>query len=54
MKIVQSKVRKAIKGMRASPGFFTALDKKVDALIREAVARAKGNKRKTLRLVNTR
>lgn len=50
MKIVQSKVRAAVpKGTRVSPDFFNALDKKVDELIRTAVTRAKGNKRKTLR-----
>ena len=49
MKIVQSKVRAAIKGMRVSPEFFTALDAEVGKLITAAVARAKGNKRKTLR-----
>ena len=49
MKIVQSKVRASIKDMRASPDFFTALDAKVGVLIADAIARAKGNKRKTLR-----
>lgn len=49
MKIVQSKVRAAVKGFRMSPDFFDALDKKVDMLVKDAVARAKSNGRKTLR-----
>jgi hypothetical protein len=49
MKIVQSKIRVAVKGMRVSPDFFVGLDAKVDALLTSAVARAKANKRKTLR-----
>ncbi len=49
MKIVQSKVRAAVKGFRMSPDFFEELDKKVDEMIKEASNRAKANNRKTLR-----
>lgn len=47
--VVKSAVRKLLKGMRASPEFFKALDKKVAGLVKEAITRAKKNGRKTLR-----
>jgi len=47
--IVRSKVKKAVKGMRVSGDFCAALDKKVDEILNEAAARAKRNKRSTLR-----
>ncbi len=49
MKIVQSKVRAELKGIRASGDFFTGLDKKITAIIKDAVERAKKNGRKTVR-----
>lgn len=49
---VKSAVRELLKDMRASEEFFTALDKKVEALVKEAINRAKGNDRKTLRAVD--
>ena len=47
--VVKSAVRKALRGMRAGGDFFKALDKKIDVLIKEAIARAKANGRKTVR-----
>jgi histone H3/H4 len=47
--VVRSKVREVVKNMRISEDFFKALDKKVEQLIKEAVNRAKGNGRATLR-----
>lgn len=46
---VKSAVRGQLKGMRASEDFFKALDKQVAATVASAVARAKGNGRKTCR-----
>ncbi len=46
---VKSKVRELVKDMRFSEEFFEALDQKVAELVEEAVKRAKGNKRQTLR-----
>ena len=50
--IVRSKVKKAAKGVRVSSDFYSALDKKVDEVIKEATRRAKGNKRATIRAVD--
>lgn len=47
--VVKSAVRKTIKGMRISGDFWKALDKKIGEVIKEAMARAKKNGRKTLR-----
>ncbi len=47
--VVRSKVRELVKGMRFSEEFFTALDERVAELVNEAVKRAKGNGRATLR-----
>lgn len=47
--IVRSKVKSAAKGMRFAGDFFAALDKKVDAVIKEASKRAKDNGRATIR-----
>jgi len=47
--VVKNAVKKSVKGMRFSGDFFKALDKKVDETIKEAVKRAKGNKRATVR-----
>ncbi len=47
--VVKSAVRGALKGMRASGDFFKALDKHVAEELSRAIARAKGNGRKTLR-----
>jgi len=47
--VVKSAVRKLMRGMRVSPDFFKALDKKVADLVKEAINRAKKNGRKTLR-----
>jgi hypothetical protein len=47
--IVRSKVKSAAKGMRFAGDFFNALDKKVDAVIKEAAKRAKENGRATVR-----
>ncbi len=46
---VRSKVREVAKGMRVSGDFFDALDEKIAEIIKEAVKRAKGNGRATLR-----
>ena len=47
--IVRSKVKASVKGMRFAGNFFNALDKKVDAVIKEAAKRAKDNGRATVR-----
>jgi len=47
--VVKSAIRSLLKNMRASSDFFKALDKKVAGLVKEAVARAKANGRKTVR-----
>jgi histone H3/H4 len=47
--VVKSAVRAQLKGMRASGDFFKALDGTVGNVLKEAVARAKANGRKTLR-----
>jgi hypothetical protein len=47
--IVRSKVKASVKGMRFAGDFFNALDKKVDAVIKEAAKRAKDNGRATVR-----
>jgi len=50
MKVVQSKIRSELpNGVRASPGFFEALDKKISELVKESVRRMEFNKRKTLK-----
>jgi hypothetical protein len=46
---VKTAVRTHLKGMRASEDFFKALDKHVATAVASAVARAKGNGRKTCR-----
>ena len=50
--VVKSAIRKQLKGMRASGDFFKELDKYVACSVTEAIARAKGNGRKTLRGVD--
>ena len=50
--IVRSKVKKAAKGVRVSSDFYSALDKKVEDVIKEATRRAKGNRRATIRAVD--
>ena len=47
--VVKSKVRELVKNMRFSDEFFEALDEKVAKIVEEAVKRAKGNGRATLR-----
>jgi histone H3/H4 len=47
--IVRSKVKSAVKNMRFAGNFYDALDKKVDAVIKEAAKRAKDNGRATVR-----
>ncbi len=47
--IVRSKVKSTVKGMRFAGDFYAALDKKVDAVIKEAAKRAKENGRATVR-----
>lgn len=47
--ISKSRTKAAAKGLNVSGEFYGALDKKVRALIAEAVGRCKGNGRKTLR-----
>jgi hypothetical protein len=50
--VVRSKIKSSVKGMRFSGDFFTALDKKVAEIVKEAAGRAKGNKRATCRPVD--
>jgi len=50
--VVRSNVKKFCRGMRCSKDFFGALDRKVEDILREAIDRAKGNKRATLRPVD--
>jgi hypothetical protein len=47
--VVTSKVKEACKGMRCSGDFVSALDKKVDAMLKESCQRAKDNGRATCR-----
>jgi histone H3/H4 len=47
--IVRSKVKSTIKGMRFAGDFYNALDKKVEAYLRDAAKRAKDNGRATIR-----
>jgi histone H3/H4 len=47
--VVKSAVRELLKGFRASPAFFDALNKTVADLVAAAIKRAKANGRKTLR-----
>lgn len=48
--VVKSAVREVVGGkMRISDSFFEALNKKVEALIKDAMKRAKENGRNTLR-----
>ncbi len=47
--VVKSAVRKSLKGMRAGGDFWKGLDKHVAEDIGCAIARAKANKRKTLK-----
>ena len=47
--IVRSKVKAALKGMRASGDLYAALDKKVDEVLKKAAVRAKSNGRATVR-----
>ena len=50
MKFIKvSGVRKQLRGFRAGPEFFKALDRQVAEQIKLAKMRAKANKRKTLR-----
>ncbi|MDD5417424.1 MAG: DUF1931 domain-containing protein [Candidatus Nanoarchaeia archaeon] len=46
--VVKSFVRKIAGRKRVSSGFYIALEKKVEELIKEASERADGNKRNTL------
>ena len=46
---VRSKVKSAMKGMRAAGDLYEALDKKVDMMLKDAVKRAKDNGRATVR-----
>jgi hypothetical protein len=46
---VKSSVRSQLKGMRAGGDFFKALDAFIANNLKEAIARAKANGRKTLR-----
>ena len=46
---VRSKVKAAMKGMRASGDLYGALDKKVDEMLKMAAKRAKDNGRATVR-----
>ena len=46
---VRSKVKAAMKGMRASGDLYAALDKRVDVMLKDAAKRAKDNGRATVR-----
>ncbi len=46
--IVKSKIREAVKDLNVSSDVAEALNKKVEALLREAAQRAKANGRRTL------
>lgn len=46
---VRSKIKSALKGMRASGDLYMALDKKVEMLLKDAAKRAKDNGRATVR-----
>jgi histone H3/H4 len=50
--IVRSKIKSVAKEVRISSDFYSALDKKVEEVVKEAVRRAKGNKRATIRAVD--
>ena len=47
--VVRSKIKDAAKGMNVSGDFAEALSKKVEELIKDAVRRAKENKRGTIK-----
>jgi hypothetical protein len=47
--IVRSKVKSTVKGMRFAGDFYAALDKKVEAILKDAAKRAKDNGRATVR-----
>lgn len=49
--VVTSKVKELVKslGMASSSDFVDRLDSKVEALVKDAVSRAKANNRKTVR-----
>ncbi|MFH7880895.1 MAG: DUF1931 domain-containing protein [Candidatus Aenigmatarchaeota archaeon] len=47
--VVKSAVREVVGDVRISDEFFDALNKKVEAMVKEAVKRAEANGRKTLR-----
>ena len=46
--VVKSFVKKIAGRKRVSAGFYNALEKKVEDIIKEASSRAEGNKRNTL------
>ena len=46
--IVRSKIKEACEGMNVSGAVADALDNKVGQLLKDAVERAKANKRKTI------
>ena len=46
--IVKSKIREAVSGLNVSSDVPDALNKKVEALLKEATERAKANGRRTL------
>jgi len=47
--IVRSKIKSAVSGMRLSGDFYSALDKKVEDILKDATRRAKDNGRATVR-----
>ena len=47
--IVRSKVKSTVKGMRFAGDFYAALDKEVEAILKDAAKRAKDNGRATVR-----
>lgn len=46
--IVKSKIKEVVKDMRVSVGLAEALNKKVEAMLKEASERAKANHRTTI------
>ncbi len=46
--IVRSKIKEVCEGMNVSGGVADALEKKVEQILKDAVERAKANKRKTV------
>jgi len=46
--IVKSKIKEIVKDMRIAAGLVDALNKKVEALLKEAAERAKANHRTTI------